>query len=65
MSSLPKTGFMRPVQVMHHFQISESTLWKWVRDGKFPKPDKLSDGVSRFEVTKIQAWLDARQNTTH
>lgn len=65
MSNLPESGYMRPAQVMRHFQISESTLWNWVRKGKFPKPDKLSDGVSRFDVLQIQAWLEARKNTAH
>ncbi|EHT98859.1 hypothetical protein CKS_1172 [Pantoea stewartii subsp. stewartii DC283] len=57
---------MRPAQVMHHFQISESTLWSWVKKGKFPKPVKLSDGVTRFDIASIQAWLtDRKGGTTH
>ncbi|EJK1444839.1 AlpA family phage regulatory protein [Escherichia coli] len=64
MDTLPKSGYMRPTQVMHHFQISESTLWSWVKKGKFPRPDKLSDGVSRFDVSAIRKWLADRKDTS-
>ncbi|MGL4856092.1 helix-turn-helix transcriptional regulator [Plesiomonas sp.] len=65
MNNLPDIGYMRPKQVMQHFQISESTLWNWVKQGKFPRPDKLGDGVTRFDVCAIRSWLNERKNTTH
>lgn len=65
MCTLPESGYMRPAQVMEHFQISESTLWNWVRKGKFPKPCKLSDGVSRFDVADIREWETDRKGSAH
>lgn len=65
MDTLPKSGYMRPTQVMSHFQISESTLWNWVKKGKFPKPEKFSNGVSRFDVAAIRAWLTSQKTTSH
>lgn len=62
MQDLPEKGYMRPRQVWTHFQISESTLWNWVKSGKFPKPDKLSDGVTRFDVADIRDWINKRKN---
>ncbi|HFW3713948.1 TPA: helix-turn-helix transcriptional regulator [Salmonella enterica subsp. enterica serovar 6,7:y:-] len=56
---------MRPSQVMKHFQICESTLWNWVKYGKFPKPDKLSDGVTRFDVADIREWLNKRKSKSN
>ncbi|HIB5849228.1 TPA: helix-turn-helix transcriptional regulator [Escherichia coli] len=64
MDTLPKSGYMRPAQVINHFQISESTLWNWVKKGKFPSPDKLGDGVSRFDLSAIRQWLADRKGTT-
>lgn len=61
MMRLPEAGYMRPKQVMAHFQICESTLWNWVKSGKFCQPLKLSDGVTRFDVTEIRAWLATRK----
>lgn len=65
MDTLPESGYMRPAQVMRHFQISESTLWNWVKSGKFPKPDRLSDGVTRFDVAEIRTWVKSRKGNSH
>ena len=65
MDTLPESGYMRPAQVMRHFQISESTLWNWVKNGKFPKPDRLSDGVTRFDVAELREWVKSRRTTSH
>lgn len=40
MDTLPKSGYMRPAQVINHFQISESTLWNWVK--KVNSPARIS-----------------------
>lgn len=61
MDTLPKSGYMRPAQVMAHFQICSSTLWNWVKKGKLPKPVKLSGGASRFDVAELRAWLAKRK----
>lgn len=65
MDTLPESGYMRPAQVMRHFQISESTLWNWVKKGKFPKPDRLSDGVTRFDVAELREWVKSRKSSTN
>ena len=40
--------------------ISRSTLWRWVNEGKFPKPIKLSEGVTVWRVEEVEAWLRSR-----
>lgn len=40
--------------------VSHATLWRWVRDGKFPKPVKLSANVTAWRAADVQAWLAAR-----
>ena len=38
--------------------ISRSTIWRWVREGKFPPPIQLGPNVSAWRETDIQHWLD-------
>lgn len=38
--------------------VSASTLWQWVRDGKFPKPVKLSERVTAWRVEDVRAYLE-------
>jgi len=36
---------------------SRSWPWKLVRDGKFPKPIKLSARCTRWRLSSVQAWM--------
>jgi predicted DNA-binding transcriptional regulator AlpA len=38
---------------------SGPTLWRKVRDGKFPRPVKLGPNTTAWKVSDIQAWMAA------
>lgn len=35
---------------------SRTTLWRWVRDGLFPKPRRIGPGSSAFVEAEVDAW---------
>jgi predicted DNA-binding transcriptional regulator AlpA len=37
--------------------VSPATIWRWVREGKFPKPFKLSHGVTVFDADRVDAHI--------
>jgi predicted DNA-binding transcriptional regulator AlpA len=37
---------------------SASTLWRRVREGKFPAPLKVSESVTAWRVKDVRAWLE-------
>lgn len=39
--------------------VSPATIWRWVRDGKFPKPFKLGDSVTGWHADEIDAYIAA------
>jgi len=39
---------------------SAPTLWRKVREGTFPKPVKLSERVTAWNVGSVRAWLTAQ-----
>lgn len=41
--------------------VSPATVWRWVREGRFPKPFKLSDHVTVWNVADVDAFV-ARQD---
>ncbi|MCX7099627.1 MAG: AlpA family phage regulatory protein [Methylococcales bacterium] len=41
--------------------ISKSTIWRLVREGKFPKPIKLSDKVTVWKADAVLAWLESKE----
>jgi predicted DNA-binding transcriptional regulator AlpA len=66
---LPNTGFLRQPQIIGKkptvndpglpalVPISASTLWEWIRIGKFPKPVKLGLRTTAWRVEDVRAYL--------
>lgn len=40
--------------------ITRSTLWRWVKAGRFPKPVQLGPQAVGWLEHEIDAWLEAR-----
>ncbi|ORE97474.1 AlpA family phage regulatory protein [Aurantimonas sp. 22II-16-19i] len=41
--------------------LSRTSLWRKVRDGKFPKPVPLGDGIRKaFVESEVTAWIAGR-----
>ena len=57
-NSFPEIGYLREPQVLEIFPFSHSTLWRHVKDGRFPKPIKLSPRVTAWRAKDIQAHLN-------
>ncbi|WP_298063531.1 AlpA family phage regulatory protein [uncultured Acinetobacter sp.] len=38
--------------------VTEKTLWTWVREGKFPKPIRLSGNVTVWRMSEVEAWIE-------
>ena len=38
---------------------SRSTVWRWVNEGHFPKPVKLSPGRTVWLVGELDQWLQS------
>ena len=41
--------------------VSPSTLWRWVRQGKFPAPVRLTSCTVVWKESAITAWLAAQE----
>ena len=59
-NGLPEIGFVRERQILRVFPVSRSTWWNGVRDGKYPKPVKLSDRITAWRVSDIRALIEAK-----
>jgi prophage regulatory protein len=42
--------------------VSPATIWRWVREGKFPKPFKLGDSVTVRDAAAIEGFIANRSN---
>ncbi len=55
---LPATGYIRLPDVLERIPVSKSTLYKWIAEGKFPKPTKkFGDRIAVWDVQEIRPLL--------
>ncbi len=41
--------------------VSRSTVWRWSKfKPEFPRPIKISTGVTAWKLSEIQEWLEGR-----
>jgi prophage regulatory protein len=52
--------FYRLPQIKARFNVSGSSIWSWVKQGKFPKPIKLSENTTAWNAADIDAWAQSR-----
>ena len=58
---LPPTGYIRKAQLIPAIiPVSSSTLWRWVKNGQFVPPVKLSENVTAWRVEDVRQWLDTK-----
>jgi predicted DNA-binding transcriptional regulator AlpA len=55
--SLPATAYVRQRQILELLPYSSAKLWRKCKAGDFPKPVKLSQLVSAWNVGDIRQYL--------
>lgn len=65
--SLPETGFVRAKQLYSDrltgpgiLNIGPTLFWQLVREGRFPKPVKLSPRTTAWPVSAVREWLASK-----
>ena len=61
---LPETGFLRLSSVLKVFPVSKSTWWAGVKEGKFPKPIKLTKRTTAWKAQDIRELIETRNKQT-
>ncbi len=41
--------------------VSPATLYRWIKEGKFPKQIRLGDNMVRWERKSVEAWMTERE----
>lgn len=62
----PYTGFLRERQLRPHIvPVAHSTLWRMVKEKRFPSPIKLSEGVTAWRTEEVMAWVEQKGRTAN
>jgi len=38
------------------YEVSRATIWRWAREDKLPKPVKITNNCTRWEILSIEKW---------
>lgn len=55
--NIPAAGYMRLPAVLSVFPVGKSTWWQMVKDGRAPKPVKLSANITAWRAEDIRQLL--------
>lgn len=58
-SQLVRSG-KTPDSAVAPLPFSAPTLWRMVKEGRFPKPHKLSTRVTAWKVSQVRDWMNAQ-----
>lgn len=51
---------IRVKEVQHCVGLGRSTIYRWMAEGRFPKPVQLGGYVVAWAEDDIQAWVDSQ-----
>lgn len=55
--SMPQAGYIRQAGLLLIIPVSPATLWRWVKQQEFPRPQKLSPRVTAWRIEDVLGWL--------
>jgi len=56
----PQTRLLRKPAVLDRVALSDTTIWRLERAGKFPKSFHVSPGAVAWREADIEAWINQR-----
>ena len=43
------------------FKVSQATIYRWIKEGNFPKSVRLGPNMVRWKASDIQEWMDKKE----
>lgn len=53
---------LRAKQVLGLIPVCQSTLWQWVKDGKFPQPVRLGTRCTVWREDEVREFIETSLN---
>ena len=54
------TRLIRLPEVQHRVGLGRSTIYRWMSEGKFPKPVQLGGYAVAWAEDEVEAWITTR-----
>ena len=53
--------YLKSSSVCKRYEISKSTLYRWIREKKFPKPIRLENSTYRWNLHQLEVWEEGKK----
>lgn len=53
--------YVSDIQLSQRHAVSRGTIWRWTKEGRFPKPVKLGPGCTRWLLADVEKWEQERE----
>ncbi len=60
-STIPQSGYIRRFRLAQALGVSVTTIDRWVREKRLPRPVKLGEKITVFDAVEINNWLAERR----
>lgn len=57
---LPPQGLSRAKDILPLLPFKRASLWKFVKDGTFPQPVRVTGGITAWRNKDVIEWLEAQ-----
>lgn len=54
-------AILRPKEVEKVTRVSLNTIWRWEKEGKFPRKRKLTERTVGYLKSEIENWIKSRK----
>ena len=59
-AQMPAAGYIRQAGLIPHIlPFSPASLWRFVNQGRFPAPFKLSPRVTAWKISEVMEWVES------
>lgn len=62
MEDLTEFGYIRAQEILKLLCVGQSTLWRWISNGKFPRPIKLGNKIIVWPIKDVRTWIETQNN---
>lgn len=57
---MPDQPYLSDKDLARRYGVARATPWRWVREGTFPSPIRLTEHTTRWRLTDIEAFETRR-----
>ena len=51
-------------EIESEYKISCATIYRWIKEGRFPRPVRIGANMVRWKVSDVEVWMIDREATS-